>query len=66
MCLLDPVASVQQTVSPTPATDNAPIVELPETTHDFGTIGEGKEYVYKFIIRNIGKSELKIKKIIPG
>ncbi|MGO9312501.1 MAG: hypothetical protein ACLQBD_26515 [Syntrophobacteraceae bacterium] len=67
VCLLDPAASIPETVSPAPAaTDNAPIVQLAETAYDFGTMNENKEFVHKFSIRNVGTSQLKIKKIIPG
>ena len=66
VCLLDPAASIPETVSPAPATGNAPIVQLAETAYDFGTMNENKEFVHKFSIRNVGTSQLKIKKIIPG
>jgi hypothetical protein len=66
ICLLDPVASVLETTSPAPATDKAPVVQVPETTHDFGTMGGGKEFVHKFSIKNVGTSELEIKKVVPG
>ncbi|SPF42877.1 hypothetical protein SBDP1_420020 [Syntrophobacter sp. SbD1] len=42
-----------------------PIVQLPETSYDFGTIGDGT-FTHKFSIKNAGASELVIKKIIPG
>ncbi len=42
-----------------------PIVQLPETSFDFGTIGDGT-FTHKFLIKNAGASELVIKKIIPG
>jgi len=66
VCLLDLAASIPETVSPAPATDNAPIVQLPETAYDFGSMNENREFVHKFSVRNVGESQLKIKKIIPG
>ena len=65
-CVLDPAAFVRETTSPAPATDKAPVVQVPETTHDFGTIAEGEEFVHKFSIKNVGTSELEIKKVVPG
>ncbi len=66
VCLLDPAAAIPETVSPAPATDGAPIVQLAETAYDFGTMNENNEFVHKFSIKNVGASQLKIKKIIPG
>ena len=67
VCLLDPAAAIPETVSPAPATDEAPIVQLAETAYDFGTMNaETDEFVHKFSIKNVGASQLKIKKIIPG
>ena len=66
ICLMDPFARGQKTSSSAPATGKASIMELPETTLDFGTMDEDKEYVHKFAIKNAGRSQLKIKKVIPG
>ena len=66
VCLLDPVAAIPEAAPPAPATDKAPIVQLAETAYDFGTMNENNEFVHKFSIKNVGTSQLKIKKIVPG
>jgi hypothetical protein len=66
-CPLDSVACVQQTSSPVVAPEKAvPIVKVPETSFDFGKMTEDKVFVHKFQIKNVGTSELIIKKILPG
>ena len=65
ICLHDPAASIQET-SPVPAIDEASIVEFPETTHDFGTMREDKEYVHKFIMKNVRRFQSKIEKSYPA
>ena len=66
-CRLDSVACIPQTTSLAIAPDNAaPIVQVPETSFDFGIMREDKEFVHKFRIKNVGASELIIKKISPG
>ncbi len=66
VCLLDLQAAIPESTAPAAPTDKAPIVQVPETTHDFGTVTEDKNLVHKFSIRNVGRSELKIKKVMPG
>ncbi len=66
VCLLDPAASIPETVSPASATDKASIVQLAETVYDFGIMRGDGEFVHKFSIKNVGTAQLKIKKIIPG
>ncbi len=66
VCLLDPAAAIPETVSPATASDQAPIVQLAETAYDFGIMNENNEFVHKFSIKNVGASQLKIKKILPG
>jgi hypothetical protein len=67
ICPLDPAACVPQTTSPvTPPGKTAPVVQVPETSFDFGTMSEDKVFVHKFQIKNVGASELIIKKILPG
>lgn len=51
--------------APTLAADR-PSVELPETSHDFGEVVEGKQYVHDFKVWNIGTAPLHIKKVLPG
>ncbi len=41
----------------TPASE-APIAEVPETRHEFGTIGTGAEGTHEFLIRNAGSKPL--------
>jgi hypothetical protein len=66
-CPLDSIACVPQTTSLVAAPEKAaPIVQVPETSFDFGIMREDKDFVHKFRIRNVGTSELIIKKIIPG
>jgi hypothetical protein len=67
VCLLDPAACVPQTTSPVAAPEKAaPVVQVPETSFDFGKMNEDKVFVHKFQIKNAGTSELIIKKILPG
>ncbi len=66
VCLLDPTpTAADATVAAAPA-DKAPVVQIPETAFDFGTVTDDKDLVHKFSIKNVGKSELKIKKVMPG
>ncbi len=67
ICLLDPASCIPQTTSPvTPPEKVVPIVQVPETSFDFGTMSGDSVFVHKFQIKNVGTSELIIKKIIPG
>lgn len=67
VCMLDPVAyTAELQGQPVPASDKAPTVEVPESTHDFGKFKEDGELVHKFNVRNTGKSVLNIKKVLPG
>jgi hypothetical protein len=67
VCLLDPAACVPQTTSPVAAPEKAaPVVQVPETSFDFGKMNEDKVFVHKFQIKNAGTSDLIIKKILPG
>ncbi|SPJ13802.1 conserved exported hypothetical protein [Syntrophobacter sp. SbD2] len=67
VCLLDPASCIPQTPSPAVAPDKtAPIVQIPETSYDFGILREDTELVHKFLIKNVGASELIIKKVSPG
>ena len=67
ICILDPVAHAAETVEkPLIAGATSPSVEIPETSHDFGTISDERELVHNFSIRNVGKSVLNIKKVVPG
>jgi len=66
-CRLDSVECVPQTTSLVVAPEKGtPIVQVSETSFDFGIMREDKEFVHKFRIKNVGASELIIKKISPG
>ena len=43
-----------------------PIAEVPEKFFDFGTMSEDMDYSHAFIVKNVGTSELTIKKVLPG
>ena len=45
---------------------DAPVMEIPEMTHDFGEVMEGDEVVYEFKVRNTGKANLQIDQVRPG
>ena len=49
-----------------PIAEGTPRVQLSETYFDFGIVAEGENYIHSFQIRNVGKGDLVIKKIIPG
>jgi hypothetical protein len=67
VCMLDPAAYVTELPDQsTAASDKAPAVEVPESTYDFGKFSEDRELVHKFNIKNVGKSVLNIKKVLPG
>jgi len=51
---------------PVPREKAVPIVEVPEKSFDFGIMKEDRDYSHKFVIKNVGTSELIIKKILPG
>ena len=48
------------------SSQDAPVMEIPEMTHDFGEVMEGDEVVYEFKVRNTGKSDLQIDQVRPG
>lgn len=43
-----------------------PVVQVPETSFDFGEVVEGKDYVHDFIIKNVGTAPLEIKKVLAS
>lgn len=49
-----------------PAPVSGPSVEIPETSFNFGTLTDGKDYVHDFKIKNTGTAPLEIKKVLPG
>ena len=68
VCVLDAATTYVQPVAAPSATpsDKAPAVEIPETSHDFGKLGEEGEAVHEFSVRNVGKAVLNIKKVLPS
>ncbi|MFZ2446260.1 MAG: DUF1573 domain-containing protein [Syntrophobacteraceae bacterium] len=67
ICILDPVAYASETADkPVAAAGGSPAVVVPETSHDFGRICEGKDFTHRFSIKNTGESVLNIKKVVPG
>lgn len=66
VCLIDPMCAVHASDLAVAQTDNPPVVQVPERVYDFGFIDGSKELVHTFVIRNSGRSELKIKDVLPG
>lgn len=67
VCVLDPAAqapSIADVPKTSPAT--SPVAEVPETVFDFGKMTGDNEFVHKFSVRNVGRSVLNIKKVVPG
>jgi hypothetical protein len=58
-------AAVANTTSPAPSTGNLPIAEVPETTYTFGP-ADRSNLSHAFVVKNAGKSDLIIKKVLPG
>ena len=48
------------------ASQNAPVIQVPETTFDFGEVFEGVEVSHDYVIKNAGKTELQIEQVRPG
>lgn len=67
VCILDPAAAVaaSEACSPAPSTGDGPIVEVPESTYVFGSTIK-RDFSHAFVIKNVGTSDLKIKKVLPG
>jgi hypothetical protein len=63
----DPAGKPAQpnTAAPT-ASPNAPVLQIPEATYDFGEVFEGGEVTHDFKIKNTGKGELQIEQVRPG
>jgi len=58
-------ASQSQSALPA-ASQDTPVVQIPEPKHDFGEAAEGSEVIHDFKIVNSGKAELKIEQVRPG
>ena len=62
-----PTSGTTGSVEVTPGTRApGPAVEVPERSFDFGVMREDTDYSHAFVIRNVGTSELVIKKVQPG
>jgi hypothetical protein len=55
----------EQTAAPETAR-GAPAISIPETSHDFGEIGEGTPVSHDFLVKNTGNATLEIQKVQPG
>ncbi len=68
VCILDPAAYAADVAdAPRPSTAASPVAEVPETIFDFGKLTtDSSEFVHKFSVKNVGKSVLNIKKVVPG
>ncbi len=63
----DPAGKSAQPKPAAPAASpEAPVLQIPEATHDFGEVFEGVEVVHDFKIKNTGKGELQIEQVRPG
>ena len=62
-----PVGSVTCLPGIAPAPQRTgPAAEVPEKSFDFGTMNEDRDYSHAFIVKNVGTSELTIKKVLRG
>ena len=61
-------ASSANDSAPGATTDSGdiPFADVPQTTHDFGTITHGGEYEHDFIVRNLGTVDLEITAVRVG
>jgi hypothetical protein len=56
-----------QPKSPAPAaSQEAPVIQVPEATYDFGEALEGVEVSHDYKVKNTGKTELQIEQVRPG
>lgn len=60
-----PTGKSAQTPPPT-ASQEAPSIQVPSPTHDFGEVPEGAEVTHDFVIKNTGKAPLEIQQVKPG
>lgn len=54
-----------QELSSVSSSRNFPVLELGESSYDFGEVPEGDVVSHDFIVKNTGKGELKINKVSP-
>jgi hypothetical protein len=48
------------------ASPDAPVIQVPEATYDFGEAFEGVEVSHDYKVKNAGKTELQIEQVRPG
>ncbi|MFQ6049390.1 MAG: DUF1573 domain-containing protein, partial [Phycisphaerae bacterium] len=60
--LITPLGCGEQPVSTTQAAAG-PKLEIPESEFDFGTIWEGQSVEHGFVLRNVGKADLQIRRV---
>jgi hypothetical protein len=58
-----PAAQAPQPAQPA---QDAPSIQIPELTFDFGEINEGTEVTHEFAVKNTGKGALQIEQVRPG
>lgn len=58
-------STAQPTAQPT-ASQDTPVIQMPETIFDFGELQEGDEVSHDFTVKNVGKATLQIEQVRPG
>lgn len=48
------------------ADPRGPLITLPETSYDFGSVPQGQRVIHEFLIRNDGDADLNIQRITPS
>jgi hypothetical protein len=48
------------------AQDQGPRISCPEEVWDLGQVPQGQEYKHKFVVQNIGNSQLEIRQVVPS
>ncbi|MCE5335177.1 MAG: DUF1573 domain-containing protein [Desulfobacteraceae bacterium] len=48
------------------ANPQVPVVQMSETSWNFGELIDGREYAHDFMVKNAGTAPLEIKKVLPG
>lgn len=43
-----------------------PVIEIKNTSHDFGAVFKNEKFVHAFIVRNAGTADLVIEEVKPG
>ena len=48
------------------AAGGGPVIEIKNTSHDFGQIFKSEKFIHAFVVRNIGTADLVIESVKPG